>query len=60
MKLFQLNPKLAGVTRNYDIDFEGIIAFIENQYKNHESTQLNAGQKDLWMKFPVNLAKEND
>jgi excinuclease ABC subunit A len=34
---FKIESKVVGVTRNYKIDFEGIIAFIENQYKNAES-----------------------
>ena len=47
MKLFQSNPKLLGVTRNYEIDFEGIIAFIENQYENAESTSIKRWAKNF-------------
>ncbi|MDG1811164.1 MAG: excinuclease ABC subunit UvrA [Polaribacter sp.] len=37
---FDIASKTAGVTRNYEIDFEGIIAFINNQHKNSESTSI--------------------
>lgn len=37
---FQIASKAAGVTRNYKIDFEGIISFIQNQYNNAESTSI--------------------
>ena len=42
---FKINSKTAGVTRNYEIDFEGIISFIENQYKNAESTSIKRWAK---------------
>ncbi|PKH50684.1 excinuclease ABC subunit UvrA [Tenacibaculum sp. Bg11-29] len=44
---FEINSKDLGVTRNYEIDFEGIIAFIENQYKNAESTSIKRWAKDF-------------
>ncbi|RKF02900.1 excinuclease ABC subunit A [Tenacibaculum lutimaris] len=44
---FEIQSKAAGVTRNYEIDFEGIIAFIENQYKNSESTSIKRWAKDF-------------
>ncbi|WP_445750083.1 excinuclease ABC subunit UvrA [Polaribacter sp.] len=37
---FQITSKTVGVTRNYKIDFEGIISFIQNQYNNAESTSI--------------------
>ncbi|MDP5093074.1 MAG: excinuclease ABC subunit UvrA [Polaribacter sp.] len=37
---FQITSKTVGVTRNYKIDFEGIVSFIENQYNNAESTSI--------------------
>ncbi|PIY16249.1 MAG: excinuclease ABC subunit A, partial [Flavobacteriaceae bacterium CG_4_10_14_3_um_filter_31_253] len=37
---FQIASKTVGVTRNYKIDFEGIISFIENQHNNAESTSI--------------------
>ena len=42
---FKITSKAAGVTRNYKIDFEGIVAFIENQYKNTESTAIKRWAK---------------
>ena len=36
---FELESKTLGVTRNYDIDFEGVANFIESQY-NSDSTSL--------------------
>ncbi|MCD8441129.1 excinuclease ABC subunit UvrA [Tenacibaculum dicentrarchi] len=44
---FEINSKELGVTRNYEIDFEGIIAFIENQYKNAESATIKRWAKDF-------------
>ncbi|WP_435254409.1 excinuclease ABC subunit UvrA [Tenacibaculum sp. A30] len=44
---FEIQSKAAGVTRNYEIDFEGIIAFIENQYNNSESTSIKRWAKDF-------------
>lgn len=44
---FKIDSKNLGVTRNYEIDFEGIIAFIENQYKNAESTSIKRWAKDF-------------
>ena len=42
---FEIKSKTVGVTRNYKIDFEGIISFIENQYKNAESTSIKRWAK---------------
>ncbi|WP_439132598.1 excinuclease ABC subunit UvrA [Polaribacter sp.] len=42
---FKIESKTVGVTRNYKIDFEGIVAFIENQYKNAESTSIKRWAK---------------
>ena len=42
---FKINSKTAGVTRKYEIDFEGIISFIENQYKNAESSSIKRWAK---------------
>ena len=36
---FIVNSKELGVKRNYSIDFEGIATFIENTYKNTDSTE---------------------
>ena len=42
---FEIQSKTAGVTRKYEIDFEGIISFIENQYKNAESSSIKRWAK---------------
>lgn len=47
-----IKSKVAGVTRNYDIDFEGIIAFIENQYKNTESNSIKRWSKGFMDEIP--------
>ena len=44
---FEIVAKAAGVTRNYEIDFEGIINFIENQYNTSESTSIKRWAKDF-------------
>ena len=49
---FSIKSKTAGVTRNYEIDFEGIIAFIENQYKNAESTSIKRWAKNFMDEVP--------
>lgn len=42
---FKVTSKSVGVTRSYTIDFEGIISFIENQYKNAESSSIKRWAK---------------
>jgi excinuclease ABC subunit A len=42
---FKIESKTIGVTRNYNIDFEGIIAFINNQHQNAESTSIKRWAK---------------
>ena len=37
---FSIASKTMGVTRKYEIDFEGITSFIENQYKSSESRSI--------------------
>ena len=44
---FEITSKAMGVTRNYEIDFEGIINFIENQYKSSDSTSIKRWAKDF-------------
>ena len=43
---FSIENKSLGITRNYDIDFEGIANFIENQYKHTDSTSIKRWTKD--------------
>jgi excinuclease ABC subunit A len=42
---FEIESKTVGVRRNYSIDFEGIVAFINNQYNNAESTSIKRWAK---------------
>ncbi|WP_299714401.1 excinuclease ABC subunit UvrA [uncultured Tenacibaculum sp.] len=42
---FKIQSKTAGVTRSYEIDFEGIISFITNQYKNSDSSSIKRWAK---------------
>lgn len=42
---FSVASKAMGVTRNYEIDFEGIVAFITNQYKNTDSSSIKRWAK---------------
>ncbi|TYP97512.1 excinuclease ABC subunit A [Tenacibaculum adriaticum] len=42
---FEITSKDLGVTRKYEIDFEGIVAFIESQYKNADSTSIKRWAK---------------
>lgn len=49
---FTVQSKAAGVSRNYEIDFEGINAFITNQYKNSESTSIKRWAKGFMDEVP--------
>lgn len=42
---FSVASKTMGITRNYEIDFEGIVAFIDNQYRQSESTSIKRWAK---------------
>ena len=44
---FEIISKTAGITRNYEIDFEGITNFIESQYNSTESTSIKRWAKDF-------------
>ncbi|UMB53786.1 excinuclease ABC subunit UvrA [Lutibacter sp. A64] len=44
---FEIASKTMGITRNYEIDFEGILNFIENQYKASDSTSIKRWAKDF-------------
>ncbi|APY12240.1 excinuclease ABC subunit A [Seonamhaeicola sp. S2-3] len=48
---FSIESKTLGVTRNYNIDFEGVANFIENQYKTAESTALKRWAKSYMDKI---------
>jgi len=42
---FSVESKTLGVTRNYNIDFEGIANFIESQYHNSDSSSIKRWAK---------------
>jgi len=42
---YDVSSKTMGVTRSYEIDFEGIVNFIQSQYKNSESTSIKRWAK---------------
>ena len=42
---FSVTSKTAGVRKNYKIDFEGILAFIKNQFENAESSSIKRWAK---------------
>ena len=44
---FEIESKVVGVRRNYKIDFEGIVAFINNQYDHTESTSIKRWAKNF-------------
>ena len=44
---FEIISKTVGVTRTYEIDFEGIINFIQNQYNSSDSTSIKRWAKDF-------------
>ncbi|NAS30582.1 excinuclease ABC subunit UvrA [Flavobacteriaceae bacterium R38] len=44
---FAIESKTLGITRDYKIDFEGIISFIMNQFKESNSTSIKRWAKDF-------------
>jgi len=44
---FEIQSKALGITRDYKIDFEGVINFIEQQYNNSESTSIKRWAKSF-------------
>ena len=44
---FEIVSKTMGITRNYEIDFEGIVNFIENQYNLNDSSSIKRWAKDF-------------
>jgi excinuclease ABC subunit A len=43
---FSVVSKTLGVTRDYKIDFEGIVSFIKNQYENSDSSSIKRWAKN--------------
>jgi excinuclease ABC subunit A len=54
---FSVDSKSLGITRNYDIDFEGIANFIENQYKHTDSTAIKRWAKEFMDKVTCTECK---
>ncbi len=54
---FSVESKTLGVTRDYNIDFEGVANFIENQYQNAESRSLKRWAKDYMDKVTCPACK---
>ncbi len=53
---FAVESKLLGVTRDYNIDFEGVANFIENQYKS-DSTSLVRWAKEYMDKVECDVCE---
>ena len=43
---FEIPSKSLGITRNYEIDFEGVYSFIINQYNNSDSSSIKRWAKE--------------
>jgi len=43
---FEVASKTLGITRNYKIDFEGIVTFLQNTFEDNESKSLQRWAKD--------------
>ena len=56
---FSIASKTMGITRNYEIDFEGIVAFIENQYKQSETTSIKRWAKGFMDEVTCSSCKGN-
>jgi len=46
---FEVSSKSMGITRNYSIDFEGIISFIGSQFHNSESRSIKRWAKSFML-----------
>jgi len=56
---FEIASKTMGITRNYEIDFEGIIKFIENQYKHSESNAIKRWANNFMDEIPCETCHGN-
>ena len=52
---FSVTSKSLGVTRDYNIDFEGVANFIESQYKNNDSKSLRRWAKEYMDKISCDV-----
>src|SRR5690606_1915620 len=46
LEKLSVQSKVLGITRDYKIDFEGIISFIKNQYEERNTTPLTRWAKE--------------
>ncbi len=44
---YEVESKTLGITRNYKIDFEGIVTFLKNTFEDNESKSLKRWAKDF-------------
>lgn len=56
---FEVISKTMGITRNYEIDFEGIIPFIENQYHQSNSSSIKRWAKGFMDEITCPTCKGN-
>ena len=56
---FSIASKTMGITRNYEIDFEGIVAFIDNQYKQSETSSIKRLAKGFMDEVTCSSCKGN-
>ncbi len=56
---FEINSKTLGVTRKYEIDFEGIISFIYDQFDNSESSAIKRWAKKYMDEIPCPTCQGN-
>ena len=56
---FDVVSKAMGITRNYEIDFEGIVNFIENQYKSSESSSIKRWANDFMDNVSCSMCNGN-
>jgi excinuclease ABC subunit A len=56
---FEIASKTLGITRNYEIDFEGIINFIENQYQHTESRSIKRWAGNFMDEIPCETCQGN-
>lgn len=54
---FSIASKTLGITRDYKIDFEGILNFITNQFSESNSASIKGGPKTLWIRINVRSVK---
>ncbi len=49
---YAVKSEVLGITRNFEIDFEGIISFIESQYEQSDSTSVKRWATDFMDTIP--------